>query len=84
MCPSSGIAMVTRTALMAVTRRSAVSGHTLGWVGPQDVLLVEGVWLSGGTLERALRVGGTCKEGSLGLKLERRWVYREVELVWSW
>lgn len=29
-CPSSGVAMLTRTALMAVMKRSAVSGHALG------------------------------------------------------
>lgn len=30
-CPSPGIVMVTGTAPMAAMRRSAVSGHFLGW-----------------------------------------------------
>lgn len=44
---------------------------------------MEGVWLLGSPAGWGLRVDGTCKKGNLGLRLEKRWVYREVELVWS-
>lgn len=45
--------------------------------GPLEAVFGEGVWLSIG-VGRGLRVGGTCKEGSLGgIRLEKRRVYRE-------
>lgn len=44
-----------------------LSGVELARVGPWEAVLVEGMWLSEGTVGQGLRVDGACKEGSLCL-----------------
>ena len=59
--------------MMAVMKKSVVSGHALGWgySGPWEEVLVEGVWVSG----KELWGGRGLKEGRLDLWV-KRWVCR--------